>query len=131
MAERMGARGRKRPTTIAAYIAAAPKAGQPHLRRVFAILREVAPDAEATIKWNVPFIVEPRFLFAFSAHKAHLSLMLGQGVLEEFRDALEPHDTTKNFLRLRYDEPLPESLIRQLATRQLQAVAARTDDGFW
>jgi len=121
----------KRAKTIAGYIAAAPKAGRPHLRRVLAILREVAPEAEATIKWNVPFLIEPRFLFAFSAHKAHLSLMLGQGVLEAAREELAGHDTTRNFLKLRYDEPLPEALIRRLARRQLGTVKARSDDGFW
>ncbi len=120
-----------RPRTISEYIANAPKPGQPHLRRVYALLREEAPDAEPTIKWNVPFFVEPRFLFAFSAYKAHLSLMLGREVLQEFRDELSSHDTTKNFLRLRYDAPLPEALIRRLARRQLEVVRARTDNGFW
>ena len=61
----------KRPTTIAEYIEAASPAGQPHLRRLYAILKSVAPEAEEAIKWGTPFFVEPRFLFAFSAHKAH------------------------------------------------------------
>jgi hypothetical protein len=34
-----------RPTTIAQYIRAAPRDGQPHLRRLYAILRRVAPTA--------------------------------------------------------------------------------------
>ena len=58
----------KRPTTIAEYIEAAPREGQPHLRRLYAILKSVAPKAEEAIKWGTPFFVEPRFLFAFSAH---------------------------------------------------------------
>ena len=64
---------RKRPATIAEYIRAAPREGQPHLRRLYAILKSVAPKAEQTIKWGTPFFVEPRFLFAFSAHRAHLN----------------------------------------------------------
>ena len=43
---------RKRPTTIAEYIRAAPREGQPHLRRLYAILKSVAPEAEETIKWG-------------------------------------------------------------------------------
>ena len=62
--------GSKCPTTIAEYIGAAPREGQPHLRRLYAILKSVAPEAEEAIKWGTPFFVEPRFLFAFSAHKA-------------------------------------------------------------
>ncbi len=63
----------KRPTTIAAYIKAAPVEGQPHLRRLHAILKSVAPGAKEVIKWGHPFFVEPRFLFSFSAHKSHVS----------------------------------------------------------
>ena len=50
---------RKRPTTIAEYIRAAPREGQPHLRRLYTILKSVAPEAEETIKWGTPFFVDP------------------------------------------------------------------------
>lgn len=46
-----------RPTTIDAYIRAAPRAGQPHLRAIHAILKRAAPKAEETIKWGNPFFV--------------------------------------------------------------------------
>ena len=49
-----------RPATIDAYIAAAPAAGQPHLRQLDALLQGVAPKAEQVIKWGHPFFVEPR-----------------------------------------------------------------------
>ena len=59
----------KRPTTIAEYILAAPREGRPHLRKLHAILKGVAPNAQETIKWGNPFLVEPRFLFAFSERR--------------------------------------------------------------
>ena len=49
-----------RPATIDAYIAAAPAAGQPHLRQLHALLQGVAPKAEQVIKWGDPFFIEPR-----------------------------------------------------------------------
>jgi uncharacterized protein YdhG (YjbR/CyaY superfamily) len=121
----------KRPTTIAEYIQAAPREGQPHLRRLYAILKSVAPEAEEAIKWGTPFFVEPRFLFAFSAHKAHLSFAPSAAALARFRKELEKHKTTKNFLQIRYDEPLPAALIRKIAEHRLQAVGEREDDAFW
>ena len=120
-----------RPTTIAQYIAAAPPAAQPHLKRIHAILKQVAPKAEQVIKWGNPFFVEPRFLFAFSANKAHLNFAPSQATLDAFRAELKSQRTTNNFLQLRYDEPLPEALIRRLAEHQLKAVGARDDDAFW
>ena len=40
----------KRPATIAEYIRAAPREAQPHLRKLYAILKGVAPDAQEMIK---------------------------------------------------------------------------------
>src|SRR3979490_2775169 len=95
----------KRPATIAEYGRAAPGEGQPHLRRLYAILKSVAPEAEEGIKWGTPFFVEPRFLFAFSAHKAHLSFAPMAAALTAFRKELKKHQTTKNFLKVPYNEP--------------------------
>ena len=122
---------RKRPTTIAEYIRAAPREGQPHLRRLYAILKSVAPKAEQVIKWGTPFFVEPRFLFAFSAYKAHLNFAPTPAALKAFRKELEAHKTTKNYLQIPYDEPLPEALIRRIAEYRLREVREREDDGFW
>src|SRR5215468_4904510 len=36
----------KQPTTIAAYIDAAPLAGRPHLQKLYEILKSVAPNAD-------------------------------------------------------------------------------------
>ena len=121
----------KRPTTIAEYILAAPREGQPHLRRLYAILKSVAPEAEETIKWGTPFFVEPRFLFAFSAHKAHLNFTPMAAGLEPFRKELETHKTTKGMLQIPYGKPLPETLIRRIAEHRLRDVRKRKDDAFW
>ena len=120
-----------RPSTVPAYIDAAPAAARPHLRKLRAMLRKVAPKATETIKWNAPFYVEPRFLFSFSAHKAHLDFAPSQDTLEAFGDELAGHRTTKNYLQVAYDEPLPEDLIRRMAEHRVAAVAARSDDSFW
>ena len=121
----------KRPTTIDEYIRAAPAVGQPHLRRMYAILKSVAPEAEEAIKWSTPFFVEPRFVFAFSAHKAHLSFAPTAAALEAFREELADQPTTKGTLKIPYKDTFPEDLVRRLAERCWQGVRARKDDAFW
>ena len=121
----------KRPTTIAEYIEAAPREGQPHLRRLYAILKGVAPEAQEAIKWGTPFFVEPRFLFAFSAHKAHLNFAASPSTVEAFRKELEKHKTTRNMLQVPYDHPLPESLIRKMAKYRLRHVHDSDEEAFW
>ena len=119
----------KRPTTVAEYIAAAPRAGQPHLRRLRAILRSVAPDADEVIKWNAPFYVNPRFVFSFSAFKHHCVFVPTPATLAAFSKELAKYETTKNYLKLPYDEPLPESLIRRLAKHRLRNMGE--GESFW
>jgi uncharacterized protein YdhG (YjbR/CyaY superfamily) len=121
----------KRPTTIAEYIAAAPLEGHPHLHRLYALLKSVAPDAEEAIKWGTPFFIEPRFLFAFSAHKAHCSFAPTATAMEAFRKELEKHQSTKGLIKIPYNDSLPEDLIRRIAEYCLQEVSEREDDGFW
>ena len=121
-----------RPKTIAAYIRAAPRAAQPHLKRLYALLKSVAPKAEETIKWGTPFFVEPRFLFAFSAHKAHLNFSATLAGLEPFRKELEKYTITNaGLLQIPYNEPLPVDLIRKIAKRRVRDVHERKDDAFW
>lgn len=121
----------KRPSTIEEYIAAAPAAGQDHLRKLHSLLREVAPDAEELLKWNTPFFIEPRFLFAFSAHKAHLNFTPNAEALAAFQKELAGRKTTQGSLQVRYEEPLPEALIRKLARHRVKVVGERKDDSFW
>lgn len=121
----------KRPTTIAEYIGAAPHEGQPHLRQLYAILKSVAPKAEETIKWNTPFFVQPQFLFAFSAHRAHCSFAPMAAALQAFRKELENYQTTKNYLKIPYNEPVPEDLVRRIAEYSVRVVSEREDDSFW
>jgi uncharacterized protein YdhG (YjbR/CyaY superfamily) len=121
----------KRPVTIDEYIQAAPREGQPQLRRLYAILKSVAPQAEEAIKWGTPFFVEPRFLFAFSAHKAHLNFAPTEAGLQPFRKELEKYKTTKGLLQIPYATPLPESLIRRIAKHRVRELSTREDDAFW
>jgi uncharacterized protein YdhG (YjbR/CyaY superfamily) len=121
----------KSPATIANYIQAAPREGQPHLRRLNAILKSVAPNAKGVIKWGNPFYIEPRFLFAFSAHKSHVSFAPMAATMQVFRKELAAHKTTKNTLNIPYNKPLPEALIRKIAEYCLKHVSERKDDSFW
>lgn len=120
---------KQRPTTIAEYIKAAPKEGQPHLRRLHKLLKAAAPHAEAVIKWNAPMFIDPRFVYAWSAFKAHCVLAPGAEALKEFKAELKGYQTTKYYLKLRYDEPLPEKLIVKIAKWRVKNIGDHAS--FW
>ena len=124
-------RNPKRPTTIGEYIQSAPELGQPYLIRLYAILKKVAPEAQEAIKWGTPFFVEPRFLFAFSAHKAHLNFIVTPRGLEPFLKKLKGYKTTQGSLQLPYVNPMPEDLIYEIAESRLRDVRQSKDTAFW
>ena len=123
--------GKQKPTTVEEYIMAAPEDALPHLHKLRAILRSVAPEAQEVIKWGTPFFIEPRFLFAYSAHKAHLNFAPHRASLMPFQDELQKYKTTKYSLLIPYQEPLMEDLIRRMAIYCVEYVRQREDKGFW
>jgi uncharacterized protein YdhG (YjbR/CyaY superfamily) len=122
----------KRPASIAAYIAAAPREGQPHLRQLYSILRKAAPKSEAVMKWNTPFFIEPRFLFAFAANKGHVGFLATTDDLKPFEKELQGYTVTpRGIVHLRYDAPLPAKLIWRIAVQRLRSVQNRKSKSFW
>ncbi len=98
-----------KPTTIAAYIAAAPEPAQRHLRELHAILRKTAPRATEAIKWGSPVFVDGRILFAFAAYRAHLNFMPTPSAMKPFKKELAKFNTGKGSIQLPYDQPLPKA----------------------
>ncbi len=122
---------RMRPTTVEEYILTVPDEALPHLYKLRAILRSAAPNAQEVIKWGTPFFVEPRFLFAYAAYKAHLNFSPHTASLDFFREELKSYKTTKYSLQIPYREPLMEDLIQKMAQYCVKHVGGREDTSFW
>ena len=113
---------RKRPSTIAEYIDKAPDQAQEHLRKLYALLRSMAPDATEAIKWGNPVFESKRILFAFSAHKEHINFAPTPAALAPFRDELLTYKTGKGTLQIPYRKPVPVALIRKIAKYRIKDV---------
>lgn len=114
-----------KPSTIPAYIAAAPKEARKHLRELRALLKSVAPKAKEAIKWGSPVLEEQRILFAYTAHKSHLNFMPTHSSLKPFKKELEGYKTGKDTIQFPYDRPLPRGLIRKIAEYRVRDVRER------
>jgi uncharacterized protein YdhG (YjbR/CyaY superfamily) len=118
-----------KPKSISEYIDAAPREAQDKLREIHAILKNVAPDAEETLKWGSPVFIEKRILFAYSAFKSHLNFMPTQSALEPFKEELAEYNTGKDTVQFTYDKPLPSKLIHKIATFRIKDV--RENNALW
>lgn len=120
---------RTKATTVAEYIRAAPKEAQPRLKEIRAILKEVAPKAEETIKWGAPIYEENRILFSFSAHKSHLNFMPTRRTLDYFRQEVKDYNTGRDTIQFPYDKPIPKTLVKKIARHRAKDV--RENDSRW
>jgi uncharacterized protein YdhG (YjbR/CyaY superfamily) len=116
---------KKKPTTVAEYIAAAPPEARGKLREIRAILREVAPRATETLKWGMPVYEEERILFAFAAFKSHLNFIPTPSAMGPFKKELAKYTTGKGTIQFPYDRPLPKGLLRRIAAFRLKDVRER------
>jgi uncharacterized protein YdhG (YjbR/CyaY superfamily) len=118
-----------KPTTVTEYIQAAPRGAQTKLREMRAILKKVATNATEALKWGLPMFEEKRILFAYSAHKSHLSFTPTHPAMAPFKKELAGYKTGKDSIQFPYDKPLPKALIRRIAIYRVKQVKEK--DARW
>ena len=104
-----------KPQTIDEYIAAQDENCQPRLREIRAVLRKALPYAEERISWSMPTYWKGRNIIHFAASKKHLGVYPGDEATAAFAADLSEYDISKGTIRIPYDQPLPEELIRRIA----------------
>lgn len=102
-----------------------PEKLRPIAERLRALIEEVAPEAESSIKWGMPFYtVGGAMTAAIGGHKSHVNLILA-GPPEAFKDPkgrLTGDGKTGRHLKLTSLEDLPEKEVRRwLKTAVAQA----------
>ena len=104
-----------KPQNIDEYIAAQNEKYQPRLREIRAVLRKALPYAEERISWSMPTYWKGRNIIHFAASKKHLGIYPGDEATAAFAEELSGYDISKGTIRIPYDQPLPEELIRRIA----------------
>jgi len=118
-----------KPKTVDEYIELAPEMAQEKLIEMRSILRNVAPTATEVLKWGKPVFESNTILFAYSAHKFHLSFIPTGPALKPFEKELSGYTVRKDSIQFSYDQPLPKALIQKIAKYRTQDVEAR--DAKW
>lgn len=102
--------------TVSQYLDEAPEPQRTTLLTLRDTLREILPEAEETISYNMPaFKVHGKAVAGFAYFKSHCSYFPHSGtVLPDLADELGDYQWTKGTLQFPVDEPLPTSLVRRL-----------------
>jgi uncharacterized protein YdhG (YjbR/CyaY superfamily)/uncharacterized glyoxalase superfamily protein PhnB len=106
--------GDKGSEAVDAYIAGFPPDVQSILNEIRSMIREVAPEAEETIKYAIPTYVLKGNLVHFAAFKEHIGFYPVPTAIEAFHEELAPYKSGKGSVRFPLDEPIPYDLIRRI-----------------
>ncbi len=101
-------------TTIAAYIKAQPKALQPVLKEMYALVKSAAPKATESIKYGIPTFGGNKSLVHFAGMMGHLGFYPTPSAITHFEKELAPYSTSKGCVRFVYGKPLPKTLITKM-----------------
>lgn len=97
------------------YIALFPKETQTLLKGMRVTIREVAPEAEEAIKYQMPtFVLKGINLVHFAAFKNHIGFYPVPTGIEKFKKELSAYKTSKGAVQFPLDKPLPLALIRKI-----------------
>ncbi len=104
-----------KPTNVEEYIELLPENARVKFKELRSILKSIAPEAKESLKWGKPVFESESILFAYSAHKSHLSFIPTGPALEPFVKELTGYPVKKDSVQFLYERPLPVELIRKIA----------------
>jgi uncharacterized protein YdhG (YjbR/CyaY superfamily) len=109
-----------KPETIDEYISGFPPDVQEKLTRIRSIIHDAAPQAEETIKYQIPTFVLNGNLVHFAAFKSHIGLYPTPSGIEKFKDELIDVEISKGTIRFPLDRPIPYDLISEIVSFRVQ-----------
>ena len=102
------------PKRIDEYIAGFPHDVQKILESIRTTIKKAAPDAEETIKYQIPTFVLNGNLVHFGAFKKHVGFYPTPSGIEEFKDELAEYEGAKGSVQFPFEKPMPFGLISKI-----------------
>ena len=107
---------KKKFDSIDEYIVTFPKNVQDVLRQIRKAIKEVAPEAEEAISYNMPAFKLNGNLVWFGAFKNHIGFYPRESAIEKFKDKLIGYEVSKvqGTVKFPLDKPIPLDLIKEM-----------------
>jgi uncharacterized protein YdhG (YjbR/CyaY superfamily) len=100
--------------TIDEYIGTFPEDVQNMLIRLRQTIKEIAPEAQEAIKYQLPTFVLNGNLVHFGAFKNHIGFYPTPTGTAAFKKELAPYKAAKGSIQFPLDQPIPWPLIRRI-----------------
>lgn len=118
------------PNPIDEYIAGFSQDVQTILEELRATIRQAAPNAGETIKYQIPTFTLNGNLVHFAAYKHHIGFYPAPSGVVAFNDELTVYKQAKGSIQFPIDQPLPLDLISRIVkfrvAENLEKAAAKS-----
>ncbi|HSB00275.1 MAG TPA: DUF1801 domain-containing protein [Anaerolineales bacterium] len=118
---------RRQFENIDEYIGTFPEDVKNRLQTLRQMIKEIAPEAEEAIKYQMPTFVLHGNLVHFAAFKNHIGFYPTPSGTETFKKELSPYKTAKGSIQFPLDQPLPLPLIRRIVTFRVKENLERSE----
>jgi len=102
------------PKNIDEYIAGFPPVIQELLEKIRTTIRQAAPDAEETIRYQIPTFTLNGNLVHFAAFKNHIGFYPSSTGIEKFKVELSAYKSAKGSVQFPLDKAIPFDLIAKI-----------------
>ena len=117
----------QQPSTVSAYIAAAPPQARKALRQLRAAIKAAVPAVTERISYRIPtFEIDGRYLLYIAGFAEHVSVYpVTPGMIAQFGKDIASYRAGKGTLRFPLDRPIPVKLVGRLARVRVEERRAK------
>lgn len=105
---------------IEEYINNSEASHQIKLKQIYAIIKEIVPEAEETLSWGMPTFKLEGNLVHFADNKKHLGFYPGNSGIEKFESEFKDYKYSKGAIQFPYDKELPIELIKKIVEYRIK-----------
>jgi uncharacterized protein YdhG (YjbR/CyaY superfamily) len=109
-------------TVIDDYLTTLEPSKRKELERIRALAKQTVPGAEEAIVYGMPTLkYHGKPFLGFDAHKQHIGIYPYSGqVIETLKDQLQDYKCSKGAIRVPFDHPISEELLKQIIHLRLK-----------
>lgn len=108
------------------YIELQPEATRFVLRQLRQLIKEIVPEAEEVISYQMPAFKLNGVLVWYAGYKKHVGFYPSSKPIEVFKDELMDYKTSKGAIQFPLDKPLPIELITKIVQFKIHANLAKS-----
>jgi uncharacterized protein YdhG (YjbR/CyaY superfamily) len=111
-------------TVIDDYLKKIEPSKKEELQRIRLLAKKIVPNAEEIISYNMPTLTyQGKPFLGFDAHKSHIGIYPFSGyVTEVLKDKLAPYEFSSGAIRIPYNNPISENLLKEVIIVRLQQI---------